>query len=54
MLEIIRDISLAAIVLFLGAMAAVAQGGAKEFRIKRVLIWWGCLTLLFAMYRIFF
>ncbi len=54
MLEIIRDISLAAIILFWGAMVAVAQGGAKEFKIKRVLIWWGCSTLLFAMYRLFF
>jgi len=54
MYEIIRDILIASIVLFIGAMAAVAINFPNEFSMKKVLWWWVSATLLFIIFRLFF
>ena len=54
MLEIIRDILIAAIVSLFGAMSVVGRGPAEEMTFKRVLKWWATFTILFAIFRILF
>ncbi len=54
MLEIVRDIILAAIFFLIGTMSTVGRGAVEEMNFKRVLRWWGTFTILFAIYRIFF
>lgn len=51
--EIIRDITIALVVLFVGAVIAEAKYSPKNFNWKRAIFWWFLMTFLFSLTRIF-
>jgi hypothetical protein len=47
----LKDILIASFIFFIGAMGAVSKSG--QFSMKKVLIWWASISILYILFRIF-